>query len=231
MTVRLIGSWGNRTEDLVSCAARLQRSIDLMPQEPDVYQSWGVWQSTDAKSAYNVLVPVDVDDVEAVKNAIAVNTERVNGGPKTTPGQHIEFVREGVSSPTSVGEHFYQYVVRAGFTDTPAPFNHILFQLKDGADASVLTRYLSALVIAWGPDNIAVLDRKAQRAQGHKPPEVAVGWMTYLRADVPLDVDALGDEISVANADGGVYITVPGTPDDPSIDHIRRVRAALGYSG
>lgn len=229
VALRLIGGWGNRSDSLLSCAERLQRSIELMPPEPGIYRAWGVWQPQGAESHYNDLVAVDIDDVDVVQRAIASTTERVNAGPMTMPGQHIEFAREGIGEPDSADRHFFGYSVRAGFVDAPEPFNHVLFQLEDSTDESVLSRYLSALVLAWEPDSVAVVSRKTQRAQGHKPPQAAVGLLTYVRTGTPLDVAALDDEVAVVNADGGTYITIPGTPESPSMDHIRQVRAALGY--
>lgn len=230
MALRLIGGWGNRSDDLQSCAERLQRSLEFMPNESAVYGAWGVWQPQSVESPYNDLVPVDTDDVEAVKRAISASTERVNAGPPTLPGQHIQFVREGIGDLESTDRHYFDYSVRAGFVDAPEPFNHLLFQLEDGTDEAVLTRYLSALVIAWEPDHIAIASRKTQRAQGHKPPQVVVGLVTYVRSGTPLDVTAFDDRISTTNADGGTYIYLPGAnADNPSIDHVRQVRTALGY--
>lgn len=229
MALRIIGGWGNRSDDLRSCAERLQRSVELMPQELGVYRAWGVWQPKSAESPYSDLVAVDVDDVDAVQRAIASTTERVNAGPMTLPGQHIQLAREGIREPGSADRHFFDYSIRAGFVDIPEPFNHLLLQLDDRTDESVLTRYLSALVVAWEPDTVAVVSRQTQRAQGHKPPQAVVGLLTYVRSGAPFDVTAIDDQVSVINADGGIYVNIPGTPENPSMDHIRQVRTALGY--
>lgn len=90
--------------------------------------------------------------------------------------------------------------------------------------------YMSALVDAWHPDRLGVLTVESKRAQGHKGPQVAVGRLTYIADSVPLNTNALGAEVDVAEAEGGRYITVPGTPTDPSLEHIRQVRNALGYA-
>lgn len=229
VTLRLIGGWGNRSDDLPSCVERVQRSVELMPAEPDVYHPWGVWQPQGAGSAYRDLVPIDIDDIQALTTAIAAITERVNDGPMTSPGQHIKLTREGVAEPVATEPQFFDYTVRAGFVGYPEPFNHLLLEVADGTDEAVLTRYLSACVIAWEPDHLSVATRATQRAQGHRPPQAVVGWLTYVRAGTPLDTAVLDEQIAVAHADGGTYITVPGTPESPSLDHIRQVRAALGY--
>lgn len=200
-----------------------------MPDESDVYRPWGVWQSQGEGSAYRDLAPIDIDNAQALTSAIAAITERVNAGPMTSPGQHIKLAREGVSEPGSTEQQFFDYTVRAGFVGYPEPFNHLLLEIADGTDEAVLTRYLSACVIAWEPDHLSVATRTTQRAQGHKPPEAVVGWLTYVRSGTPLDTAVLDDRISVANVDAGTYITVPGTPDEPSLEGVLQVRAALGY--
>lgn len=228
--MRFIGGWGNRSDDLQSCAERLRRSLELMPDESGVYRAWGVWQSPSFESQYNDLVSIDMDDVESVKSAISATTERVNAGPPAIPGQHIQFARERIGELDSTDRRYFDYSVRAGFVDASEPFNHLLFQLADGTDEAVLSRYLSALVVAWEPDHIALASRKTQRAQGHKPPQTVVGSLTYVRSGTPLDVAALDDRISITSADGGTYIYIPGTNvDSPRFDHVRQVRTALGY--
>ncbi|SCX17369.1 hypothetical protein [Mycolicibacterium fluoranthenivorans] len=225
MTVRLIGAWGNRHDNLQRCAERVQLSIELMPTE-DCYGPWGVWESRNAASESNELVPIDLDDIAAVESAITSTTERVNAGPMTAPGYHIQFARE--CADRTADRRFFEYTVRAGFVGTPEPFNHLLLHVGD-TDESTLIRYLSALVVAWEPDHLAAADRKVQRAQGHRPPEVLVGWLTYVRDDIPLNTDVIDEQIGFVARDGGRYITVAGTPQQPNLDHILQVRAALGY--
>jgi len=200
-----------------------------MPSQPDRYGSWGVWQPR-PETAYNDLVPLDLGNVEAVEGAIKAVTERVNQGPMRTPGQHVQLAREVVGGRADADPQYREYTVRAGFVDTPQPFNHILLQVDDTAEPAELFRYMSALVVAWQPDQLGLSTRAVQRAQGHRPPEAIVGFLTYVRAGTPLNRSALSDQIDVAEADGGLYIRVPGTPADPSLDHVRQVREALDYS-
>lgn len=227
--LRLIGGWGNRPDPLRSCAERLLRSLESMPSQPDRYGPWGVWRPR-AESAYNDLVPLDVGNVEAVEGAIKAVTERVNQGPMRTPGHHIDLARELVGERTDADRPYLEYAVRAGFVDTPQPFNHLLLQVDDTVAAAELFPCMSALVEAWQPDHLGMATRAVQRTQGHRPPEAIVGFLTYVRAGTQLDRSTLGDQIDVAEADGGLYIRVPGTPGDPSLEHIRLVRDALGYS-
>jgi hypothetical protein len=200
-----------------------------MPSQPDRYGPWGVWRPR-PETAYNDLVPLDVGNVEAVEGAIKAVTERVNQGPMRTPGQHMQLAREVVGERADGDPQYLEYTVRAGFVDTPQPFNHLLLQAEDSTAPAELFNYMSALVAAWQPDQLGLATRAIQRAQGHRPPEAIVGFLTYVRAGTRLDRTTLDEQIDVAEADGGLYVRVPGTPADPSLDHIRQVREALGYS-
>jgi len=61
------------------------------------------------------------------------------------------------------------------------------------------------------------------------PPQALVGWLTYVKAGTNFDTNVIDDHVVVTEADKGLYINIPGTPMNPSIDHIRQVRTALGY--
>ena len=227
--LRLIGGWGDRPDSLPSCAQRLVRSLELMPSAPGRYGPWGIWQSR-AESAYNDLVPLDIADVEAVAAAIQTITKRINQGPMRTPGQHVQLAREVVGERADDDPRYLEYTARAGFVDTPQPINHLLLQAEDSTTTADLFQYMSAMVVAWQPDHLGLATRAIQRAQGHRPQEAVVGFLTYVRDGVPLNRDVLDDQIDVAKADGGLYIRVPGTPLQPSLDHVHMVREALGYA-
>ena len=176
------------------------------------------------------LIPVDVEDIEMLEREILATTERVNDGPMRAPGNHLELARRALADRPETTKSVFKYRVRAGFVGRPSPYNHILFELDPGTDESLITRYLSALVVAWEPDELAAASRETQRAQGRKPQQAVVGWLTYLRsAHLQLDESALDDLISVLARDGGRFVTVPGTPTAPSLAHVGQVRTALGY--
>lgn len=226
--LRFIGGWDNRSDSLPSCAERVRRSLELMPAQDDVYGPWGVWRIHDEQTME--LVPVDVDDVTELEREILTVTERVNDGPMRQPGQHIAFARRLLGARPGTSTTAFKYTVRAGFVERPEPYNHVLLQVENGTDASIMTRYMSALVVAWNPADLALITRETQRAQGKQPSEAIIGWLTYIRSGTPLDTGLVDDQVAITNADGGRYITVPGTPEDPSLEHIRQVRRALGYT-
>lgn len=227
--MRLIGGWGDRPDSLRSCAERLRESLRMMPAQDDVYDPWSVWRQRDESNLD--LVPIDVEDLDALAREILAVTERVNDGPMRTPGQHIELARRALGERPETTKSVFKYRVRAGFVEQPAPYNHVLLELDATTDESLLSRYLGALVAAWEPDELAAVTRETQRAQGRKPPEAIIGWMTYVANSFTVDTGTLGDLVSVSAREGGYFITVPGTPSEPSLEHIAQVRQALGYCG
>ena len=222
----LMGGWDNRPDPLRASAERLQRSLRLMPAS-DRRGPWGVLQPSapDPETGADLEVaPLDIDDIAAVEDAITTATKRASDGARTGPGHYIELAADG-----SAGQAVYKYTARVGFLDMRRPFNQVTLDVDSDIDERTLTSYLSALVQAWEPDYLGGVTREVKRAQGRKPPEVLIGRLTYLRDGTPLDVGSLPDDIDVAAADGGHYVRVPGTPAEPSLEHIRLVRRALGY--
>lgn len=227
----LIGGWSNRPDPLHSSAERLLRSLQLMPQQPDLYGPWGLWRQRDPDPSKGaVLIPVDTGDVTAVEQAITEVTERGNGGkPRTAAGLRAELSRSVVGERPPTSPTRFAYNVRAGYIEMNRPFNHVALELEADTDERILTRYMSALVQAWQPDHLGAVTQDIKRAQGQRPPEVSIGRLTYVCDGTPVDRRALGDQIDVGEADGGLYIRVPGTPERPSLEDIHRVRNALGY--
>ncbi len=228
MTLRFIGGWGNREDSLESCTRRLLVSLENLPSEPGAYGPWGVWEPLGDGVGYE-FAPVDSSDPAVLEQAIASATERTFYGPAAVSGQIIELIREprGEHPPTSPSR--FEYAVRAGFVSMKRPFNHVLLEADTVTDESLVTRIMSALVIAWEPDRLGVATDEVQTAQGQTPPQALVGWLTYVKAGTDFDTNAVDDQVVVSEADGGLYINIPGTPENPSMDHIRQVRTALGY--
>ncbi len=148
------------------------------------------------------------------------------------PGHHIDLARQ-VGDPAESPEdaHYLTYTVRAGFEHPRQPSNHLMMQIDDSADEGVLLRYLSALIVAWEPDYLALVSRAVQRSQGHKPPQAVIGFYTYLRSGFAPEITKLGDIADVSASDGSHYIRVAGSPDAPNLGQIRQIRAALNYPG
>lgn len=225
----LIGGWDNRPDPLRQCAERLQRSVQRMPSEPERYGPWGIWRAIEPEPVTGYqreLVTVDVEDIEAVERAIADVT--AEGRQRTSPGLRIELARRPIRDRAPTDPVAFGYTARAGFVDKRAPFNHLALDLDDETDDRTLMAYMSALVDAWQPDHLGAVTQATMRAQGHKPPQAVVGRLTYVRDGTRLDSPM--DGIDIASADGGRYLRVPGTPLEPSLEYVQRVRSALGYA-
>lgn len=181
------------------------------------------------------LEPVPQDDLDAIVDGIRFVTERINEGPRTAAGSYLQFVRERLDAPAvKAGGPLFSYDVRCGFAGPRAPRNHLLFHLDPAAgspsdECQVVRDYLSALVRAWEADHVSVSPLSFLKAQRHKTPQVRVGWLTYIRDDVPLEISAVPDGVHIESADGGRYLTLSGTPQEPSLDQALAIRRALGY--
>lgn len=228
----IIGGWGNRPDSLESAVDRLQHSLSRIPDESGKYGPWGYWQRRhpDDEDSRLDFVPIDAGDAGALADAIVRETEQVRLGPNTAPGAYVDLSRPVTVQRSPTSSAWFKCIVRVGFIDQPRPLNHIAFEVDDDTDEPILAGYLGALIEAWQPDRLGVLTVETKRAQGHKGPQVAVGRLTYIADSVPLNTNALGGDVDVAEAEGGRYIRVPGTPIDPSLEHIRQVRKALGYA-
>ncbi|BBX89327.1 immunity 52 family protein [Mycolicibacterium boenickei] len=233
MTLDFIGSWGDRLESIRESAERMQRSWRAFPQAPGVYSPWSLQLYPEGVLR---LQPVPADDLDAIIDAVRLVTERINEGPRTAPGFDLEFVRERLDEPVvAAGGPLFSYYARCGFSGPRALRNHILLGLDpavgDAPDEQQLVRdYLVALVAAWEPEYVSVCTYAFHKAQRHKKPQqVRVGWMTYIRDDVPLDTSLVPEEVHIEVGDGGRYLTLSGTPEEPSLDQALAIRRALGY--
>ncbi|WKG05381.1 hypothetical protein [Mycolicibacterium sp. HK-90] len=226
----IVGGWGNREDSLPAAVDRLQRSLNRAPVEPEKYGAWGFWRrQEDDENSNLTFVPIDINDSEILGGVITTATEQVRRGPNTAPGLYVDLSRPALSQTSETSPGWYQYTARVGFVDRPRPHNRVTFGVDDAIDERTLMGYMSALVEAWQPDHLGSVTIETLRAQGHKGAGPVVGRLTYVRDGTPLNTNVLGDEVHVAEADGGRYIRVPGTPSDPSLEHILEVRRALGY--
>lgn len=228
----LIGSWGERQETAESCAERVLDSWHLFPQEPATYGPWGERQRIEGENVMP-FVPIATDDSRAIKAAIVRQTEDFVGGPVTNSAFTFEFARRSLENFCTDGTERWapdaKYYVRAGYLKPNRRFNRIVLQLNTTTDSSLVRDYLTTIVRVWEPDHVAVTTHELIKAQGRKTPQLDVGWLTYLRNNIPLDTAILGDDISLVAADNGRYLTIHGTPEHPNLEQIVDVRRALGY--
>lgn len=127
----------------------------------------------------------------------------------------------------------YSYKVRCGFAGPRAPRNHLFLGLDPAAGNPTDERqgvrdHLTALVRAWEPKRLSVCTYTFRKAQQHSTPQIGVGWLTYIRDDVPMDTRVLSRTVTVEFADGGRYLTLSGTALEPHLGGAMSVRWALG---
>lgn len=227
----IIGGWGNRPDSLGAAVERLQRSLSRIPDESGKYGQWGYWQHRDVDDEGSDLdfVPVDVGDARALADVVQRVTERIRLGPNAAPGQYVDLSRPITVQRSPTSSIWFKYTVRVGFLDRPRPHNHIAFDVDDGTEEATLANYMRALIEAWQPDRLGVLSAENKRAQGHKGSQAVVGRLTYIADSIPLNTSMLDDDIDLEMVDGGNWIRVPGTIENPSPAHILQVRRALGY--
>ncbi|WP_131816293.1 hypothetical protein [Mycolicibacterium porcinum] len=235
MTLDFIGSWGDRSESLRESAERMQRSWQLLPHKAGVYSPWSLklWDAEDVLQ----LQPVPAGDLDAIVDAVRSVTERINEGPRTAPGVYLEFARERLDAPVvASGGPLFSYKVRCGFSGPRALRNHVFLSLDPAAgnppDEQQLVRdYLVALAAVWEPEYVSACTYAFHKAQRHKKPQqVRVGWLTYIRDDVPLDFSAVPGEVHIEAGDGGRYLTLSGTPEEPCLDQALAIWRGLGYT-
>ncbi|MDG4668644.1 hypothetical protein [Mycobacterium sp. 236(2023)] len=178
-------------------------------------------------------VPIAANDSSAVAAAVVRQTEEFVGGPLTAQAFTFEFARQSLTEFSTDGAERWaqeaKYYVRAGYQKPGRRFNRVVFQLNTGTSPDLIREYLTTIVRVWEPDHVAVTTHELIKAQGRKTPQLDVGWLTYLRSDIPLNTAVLGDGISREDFGDGRYLTLHGSPQQPDLDQIVEVRRALGY--
>jgi len=229
MTLEYMGGWGDRPESARASAERVQCSWRTFPQVDSLYTQWSL--QTYPEGALQLL-PVPEGDLGSIVEAARIVTERINEGPRRSPGQYLEFVRRRLDSEEA-DPRLYSYKVRCGFAGPRAPRNHLFLQLDPAAgnptdERQVVRDHLTALVRAWEPEHLSVCTYSFHKAQQHRTPQIRVGWLTYIRDDVPMDTRVLSRTVTVEFADGGRYLTLSGTALEPHLGDAMSVRRALG---
>lgn len=232
MKLSFIGSWGERLESLRESAERMQRSWQTLPEREGMYGPWSLQGYPDGVLQLDAVPAVDLD---AIEEAVRRNTEQINQGPRTAPGFYLDFVRELVEAPVAIGGPLFSYNVRCGFSGPRSVRNHVLLELDPAVgnppgEEQIVHGHLVALARAWEPEYVSACTYAFHKAQKHKKPQqVRVGWVTYIRDDIPWDTALIPDAVRVEAGDGGRYVTLSGTPEEPSLDEALAIRRALGY--
>ncbi|MCP9276920.1 hypothetical protein [Mycolicibacterium arenosum] len=223
------GAWTDRPDTSRTAAERVLRTWQRIPPEPDAYGPWGVRHPADGADHTTFAKLDDPDSVERIEQAIVAETTFMNKGPRSAPGVFASFRRQSRLETVDGAPAEAEFAVRAGFS---APRrNTILFNVNSDTEPAVLQAICAALVQTWEPTYLTLTSFEISKAQGHRTPQADVGWLTYLSDAVALDGAGLDEAIAIRDADGGRYLTLPGSPADPDGSSVAAVRRALGYEG
>ncbi|MDJ0396349.1 hypothetical protein QMK17_23880 [Rhodococcus sp. G-MC3] len=224
----MTASWASRAETASGCARRLQQSLRDIPSKAAGCSGW--FTMPENITGRDGLIPVtgDLDGLTALVEASAVR------------GRSAGVVPGGGFSPSLIRLHHDRplpYSLSCGVTSRRG--NHLSLDLADSPfgdrhdspSTTVVSGSLKAVVSSWEPQHGTTVSERFLRAQKHRAAnrEIPVGWLTYLSEDIELDSRAMPDEVSIEKVDGGIYLTLPGHPQHPSLDAALAVRRALGY--
>lgn len=224
----IMGGWGWRPQSLESVSEATGRMLSAMPDEPA-----GPWIAPRKQGKGYVYDPLtDISDIAQLSARIQQITVDAAGGQPPKPGFDIKIYRGRDEKA-----HAVECLIRAGLEGPRGAGNHILVRLNFATDDQLLIGravkdHMAALVRAWGPDHLSAHTYDFRKAQGWdaRAKQIPVGWDTYLRDSLFGDLTLLeGSAIALTRADDGVYLTLPGTPQDPSMETAQLVRKALGY--
>ncbi|MDV8022206.1 Imm52 family immunity protein [Rhodococcus sp. IEGM 1330] len=223
-------SWGSRVESAARCAERLLDSLNRLPAQDEIYSDWYVYPAGGANGPDDLLpAPADLDSLAALVDSTALKNNRG------------EVMSGGGFSPLLTRLHRegpVDYRVRCGVERTRLG-NHGLLKLPhpDHADPlandeTAIRDSLKALTEAWEPEYGAAMTYSFMQAQNvdDKAMEIPIGWLTYLANSVALDESKLTELAQLTRVDGGIYLQLHGTPQEPSLDDALGVRRALGYA-
>ncbi len=165
----------------------------------------------------------DLVDARALRDSVGESSPGGGFGPRLVRLQHDRPL--GYSLSCGVGS-------RRG--------NHLALTLPDSAlgekpdspASAIIADSLRAVVSSWAPRHGTIVSDVFGRAQKYNRSkrEIPVGWLTYLSEDIELDSWRMPDDVAVEKVRGGIYLTLPGHPQYPSLDAALAVRRALGYA-
>ncbi|WP_232715612.1 immunity 52 family protein [Gordonia metallireducens] len=224
----IIGGWDWRAQSLESVAQATSSMVSAMPDEPS--GKWVTPRKEGDDYIYDSLD--DASDISDIATRIERTTSDAVGGRRPKPGFDIKLYLLD-----NAEEYAVECRIRAGLEGPRGVRNHILVRLNFNTDdqlvvARAVKDHMAALVRAWHPDYLSAHTYEFRKAQGWDSTanQIPVGWDTYLSDRTPLAHQMLvGSPITQTRQDDGVYFTLSGTPQDPSIDQARLLRKALGY--
>ncbi|MFW0786188.1 hypothetical protein AAFP35_16915 [Gordonia sp. CPCC 206044] len=219
MSISIIGAWAAREQSLDEVASATAKMLATWP-------GTGHW-ATPGETGNNDAVryePLDPSNVTDLTARIAASTAEIKN--MKSSGQHLHITRLDAD-----GQETMTLRIRAGFAK---PRNRIVAtvwmnDITSAESQRLIRGYMAALIGAWNPDWLEAGTYDFQKAQGHSHGQVIVGWDTYISDRIDFDDTAIDGKLATVRGAAGRYVTLDGTPAEPSLEQAQLVRTALGY--
>jgi hypothetical protein len=172
--------WGPRSEALDGAAVRVSRLVESLA---GVHHDFGTW-CRKGRSSDSALAPVALTDTSAAADVLAAGQNRRDIGAGALPelGYRIS-VWNGRSDAVELS------LTCGAFLNRPTANNVLLeFPPGDVADRSygpaLYVDVMRSVVESFEPDWATFTTHTLRTAQGARPGELAVGWLTYVRGPI-----------------------------------------------
>ncbi|MYR05131.1 hypothetical protein GTV32_01735 [Gordonia sp. SID5947] len=221
--ISIIGGWEPREQSLDEVATATSRMLIAMPPLSGHQWVTPIYSGSDRSDDLRRFAPIDPADVTEIASRVAVSTAQVKN--MKSPGQLVRFYRRaGDDFPMTLDVH-------AGYAK---PRNRIVAALKVDDPTTVETQrliraHMAAFIAAWNPSWLEAGTYDFQKAQGHSHGQVIVGWDTYISDRVAFDDTVIDGKLATVRGAAGRYVTLDGTPAEPSLEQAQLVRKALRY--
>ncbi|MFW0786190.1 hypothetical protein AAFP35_16925 [Gordonia sp. CPCC 206044] len=222
-TIDIIGAWTPRPQSLDDVTTATAKMLHDMPALP------GLWVTTPGDSSGDDGDPqrftaLDLNAHADLAARILAATAEVKN--MKNPGQYATIRRR-----TEQGKFPLSLRIRAGFAK---PRNRIIASLRldevtSAASQRLIRAVMAAVIGAWNPDWLKAGTYEVQKQQGHSHGPVIIGWDTYISDRIDFDDTAIDGRLATVHGAAGRYVTLDGTPAEPSLEQAQLVRAALGY--
>lgn len=216
--------WGDRPTTPELAAERLAGCLERLGGIDEALERW--FEQGRSRSTAKTPIPRDVKSLAAV---IARGVNRTDSTREPIPqlGWHFGMwnrARPEVGLSGSVGA----YSAKNGILNSSVlrfdPYHEEVLRLYD---PSVAHRIFEAIVESWEPDNAIWATSKLYEAQEPGQSEPVVGWMTYVKSEVP---DAVPHGRSEPMLEGSL-ITINGELADVTPATVLAVRGYLKEQG
>ena len=213
--------WGARQESLDACAARLAA---LAKSLAGLHEDLSTWYRK-GESAETATAPVDLTGPDAATLLAGGQQRKDIGGEVMAELGFRAAVWNGRPRPVELS------VTCGAYPGNRPTANVVLlkFPATDTApdlyDPAIAGGALRAVVDAFAPDWATFTTHALRNAQGAKPGDLTVGWLTYLTRPVPA--------LSVGAAEaykGGTILTIGASATAVPADQVSQARTALTMS-